>query len=96
MLLEEATSGEVRLAVEFKQPLPWKEGKVGDYPLPVVQAADVAYQSGLVSVEGSAELDVQVHTDARRIDVGELAKEPSISRGAICGASSPWSARRNR
>ena len=40
--------------------------------LPVVQADGVAYQSGLVAVEGSAELDVQVRTDARRVHVGEL------------------------
>ena len=43
-----------------------------DYALPIVRADDVAYQSGLVSVEGNAELDVQVKTQARRVDVGEL------------------------
>ncbi len=96
VLLEEATSGEVRLAVDFQQPLPWKEGKVGDYPLPVVQAAGVAYQSGLVSVEGSAELDVQVHADARRVDVGELTKEAEYRPGrhlrgvfSLVGAKKP-------
>ena len=74
VFLEEPSGGEVRLGVEFKQPLPWKEGKeIKDCPLPVIRAADVAYQSGLVSVEGSAELDVQVDTAARRVDVGELA-----------------------
>ncbi len=38
-------------------------------------AANVAYQSGLVAVEGGAEFDVQVKPDdhARRADVGQLA-----------------------
>ena len=73
VLLEEATGGEVRLAVDFQQPLPSQEGRgIKDYALPLVQAAGVAYQSGLVSVEGSGELDVQVNTTARRVDVGEL------------------------
>ena len=70
VLLEEPALGEVRLAVKFQQPLPVQEPK--DYALPIVRADDVVYQSGLVSVEGSAELDVQVKTQARRVDVGEL------------------------
>ncbi len=44
-----------------------------EIPLPVVQAEGVAYQSGLVAVEGSAELDVEVHTAARHVDIGQLA-----------------------
>ena len=36
-------------------------------------AHDVAYQSGLVAVEGFAELDVEVITSARQVNVGELA-----------------------
>ncbi|MGA2618168.1 MAG: autotransporter-associated beta strand repeat-containing protein [Thermoguttaceae bacterium] len=41
--------------------------------LPVVEAEGVAYQSGLVAVEGSAELDVEVRTTARHVDIGQLA-----------------------
>ena len=37
-------------------------------------ADGVAYQSGLMAVEGCAELDVRVDTSARRVDVGELAE----------------------
>jgi len=44
-----------------------------DYPLPLVSAGDVTYQSGNVAVEGSPELDIQIHTEARRADVGQLA-----------------------
>ena len=41
--------------------------------LPIAAADGVAYQSGLVGVEGCAELEVQVNTSARPVDVGELA-----------------------
>ena len=41
--------------------------------LPLVAADGVAYQTGLVAVEGCAELDVRVETAARPVDVGELA-----------------------
>ncbi len=93
VLLEEATGGGIRLAVDFQQPLPSQEGRgIKDYALPLVQAAGVAYQSGLVSVEGSGELDVQVNTTARRVDVGELPD--TCQPGGICGAFFPWSARR--
>jgi autotransporter-associated beta strand protein len=46
-----------------------------DFSLPLVRAVNVAYQSGLVAVEGGADLDVQVKADehARRADVGLLA-----------------------
>ncbi|OGV67111.1 MAG: hypothetical protein A3K18_29890 [Lentisphaerae bacterium RIFOXYA12_64_32] len=40
--------------------------------LPVVKADGVAYQSGLVSIEGSAELDVRIANPPRRVDIGEL------------------------
>jgi hypothetical protein len=43
--------------------------------LPIIAAdgAAVAYQSGVVAVEGCAELEVKVETPARQVDVGELA-----------------------
>lgn len=68
--LAEATAGAVRLAVDFQQPL--KDQDLDDYALPLVQADGVAYQSAVVAVEGSADLDITVDTDARRVDVGEL------------------------
>ncbi len=43
------------------------------YSLPIIVADGVAYQSGLVAVEGCAELEVKVDTPARQVDVGELA-----------------------
>jgi len=69
-VLAQPTRGTLRLAVDFKKRLPNQEPK--DFALPVVRAEGVAYQSGVVAVEGNVELDVQVKTKARREDVGEL------------------------
>jgi len=71
VLLEEPRRGEIRLAVDFQQPLPVE--KDSNVVLPIVRAEQVVYQSGLVAVEGSAELDVQIDPGTtRRVDVGEL------------------------
>lgn len=70
VLLVESRRGPVRLAVDFQQPLAGRT----EFAVPLVRAADVLYQSGLVAVEGSADLDVQVATHAARpVDVGQLA-----------------------
>ena len=69
--LAERQIGPVRIAVSFEQRLP--EGTLKGHPLPLVQAEEVEYQSAFVSVEGDAELDVQVVAAARPVDVGELA-----------------------
>ncbi len=71
VLLAEARRGRVRLAVDFQQSLPSQEPK--GFALPVVAADGVAYQSGMLAVEGCAELEVRVKTSARPVDVGELA-----------------------
>jgi len=70
-VLADSRKGPVRLAVDFQMRLPAAELK--DYALPLIVADRVAYQSGLVSVEGSPELQVQVTEAPRKVDVGELA-----------------------
>ncbi len=69
-MLAEPRRGTVRLAVDFEQRL--QEPEPEALALPLVEAAEVAYQSGLVAVEGSAELDVRVTEHPRRVDIGEL------------------------
>ncbi|MCX5659362.1 MAG: hypothetical protein NTW19_06515 [Planctomycetota bacterium] len=71
VLLAERRSGNVRLCVDFQQRLPALPLK--DYKLPMTRAEDVAYQSGRIAIEGSAELDVSIRAHPRKIDVGELA-----------------------
>ncbi|MBN2218303.1 MAG: hypothetical protein JW719_13085, partial [Pirellulales bacterium] len=68
--LVEPRRGTIALAVDFQQPLGDRDPR--DLALPIVAAEGVAHQSGLVAVEGNAELDVRVTTDARPVDVGEL------------------------
>ncbi|MBN2021524.1 MAG: hypothetical protein JW809_01905 [Pirellulales bacterium] len=68
--LADARRGDVRLLVDFLKRLDDETSQELDAP--VVRAGGVAYQSGLVAIEGSAELDVQVTAKARRVDVGEL------------------------
>jgi hypothetical protein len=75
VLLEEPAADKVRLAVEFRQPLGQESVSPGGHAgllLPIVAADGVQYQSGLVSVEGNPELEVDVRTAARRVDVGEF------------------------
>jgi hypothetical protein len=67
--LVDAQDAPVHLAVDFQMPT----GKADTFAVPLVRAEGVAYQSGLVAVEGSAELDVQVVEHPRRVDIGELA-----------------------
>ena len=69
-LLADRKSGAVRLAVDFEQRRGGTE--VRDLPLPVIEADGVAYQTGLVAVEGSPELDVSITEHPRRVDIGEL------------------------
>jgi len=67
--LVDAQDTPIHLAVDFQMPA----GDADSFALPLVQADGVAYQSGLVAVEGSAELDVRVVEHPRRVDIGELA-----------------------
>jgi len=69
-MLAEPRRGVVRLTVDFEQRLDRLTPE--DLALPVIAAEDVVYQSGLVSVEGSAELDVRVAAHPRKVDIGEL------------------------
>ncbi|MCP3902279.1 MAG: hypothetical protein GY715_01475, partial [Planctomycetes bacterium] len=62
--------GDIRLNVEFQQPV--DHVAAGAFALPIGHAGGVVYQSGVVSVEGSPELDIAITGDARAIDVGEL------------------------
>ncbi len=83
VVLGESRRGSVRLAVDFQQPLASPESPANpaagekapsELTLPLVRAQGVAYQSGMVAVEGSADRDVQVKTSLRKVDVGELAE----------------------
>jgi len=84
VLLSDAAQGRIRLAVDFHFPLP-KEN-TDKIPLPIVRAEGVAYQSGVVAVEGHADVDVQVVTHPRKVDVGELAEADYQTGRRLLGA----------
>ena len=69
-LLAEARRGAVHLAADFEIAIP--QGGLAALDLPVVAAEGVAYQSGLVAIEGAHELDVRIENHPRKVDVGEL------------------------
>ncbi len=54
--------------------------------LPLVRALNVAYQTGMVAVEGSSESDVQVKTALRKMDVGLLAEADYQTGRRLLGA----------
>ena len=68
--LDKPRRGPVRLAVSFQQRQDITKTK--SYTLPLVKADGVKYQSGLIAVEGSSELDIKLPDTLRRVDVGEL------------------------
>lgn len=82
--LAERRQGTIRLAVDFQQSLP--PGKLVDYQLPLIEAEQVVYQSGMASVEGSADLEVNVKSTARKIDVGDLADADYLPGRRLLGA----------
>ena len=84
VLLAQRRRGHIRLAVDFLQRLESEEPK--NLPLPLIAAVDVAFQSGHVAVEGSPELDVQVVTTAREVDVGELSAAEYLPGPRLLGA----------
>ncbi|MCL6501268.1 MAG: hypothetical protein K6T86_01200 [Pirellulales bacterium] len=83
-LLDQPRSGRIRLAVDFEQPLP--PSRLADLALPLPQAEAVAYQSGLVAVETSAELDVMLLAHPRKVDVGELVDAQYLPGKRLLGA----------
>ena len=68
--LAQPSSGTVRLAVDFTQPIsaPFPLS----YELPIAIAQDVSRQSGTIAIEGDPELDIVADNAPTAIDIGEL------------------------
>ena len=73
IMLDKPRDGEIRLAADFTQPL--TETSAATMTLPAPRAVDVAYQSGLMTVEGASELELQVSEHPRPVDVVFLVHE---------------------
>ncbi|MHB8953982.1 MAG: hypothetical protein ACYC4U_13515 [Pirellulaceae bacterium] len=87
-LLASDQTGTVALAIDFEQRI--DDSDTGRITLPVIRAANVAYQTQMVAVEsGDPTLDVALETTMRSIDVGELAEAqytPGQSGRQLLGA----------
>ncbi|MBM4000820.1 MAG: hypothetical protein FJ297_14990 [Planctomycetes bacterium] len=69
--LNENRIGAARIAMDLQMELAAEPNALA---LPLPRAESVAYQSGFVAVEGDAEREIAVRTEARRVDVGELSE----------------------
>jgi len=68
--LTEMAAADIVLAVYFELPVENEKTRV---QLPGIAAQQVSYQTGVISLESSPELQITPLTEARRVDVGELA-----------------------
>ncbi len=84
--LAEPRLGEVRFSVDFIQNL--KTEAPTDFSLPIIEVLDVAYQTSLVSFEGNPDFDIDLQTQMRRIDVGEMGDADYVPGPRLQGAFS--------
>ncbi len=70
--LEKPVKGTVHLLVDYQMPM--DEAELAKLQLSPVVVQDVSFQTSMVSVEGSSELDIEISTEARAVDVGELSE----------------------
>ena len=82
--LAERHIGPVRLAVDFQQQ--YDPLALTRFGLPLVQAEEVEYQAAFFAVEGDPELEINVNTQARTVDPGELAAAEYVIGKRLLGA----------
>ena len=84
--LSEPRLGEVRIAVDFVQPL--KSDEVQDYQLPMILIDGVEYQTSLFAFEGNPDFDIELTTAMRPIDVGEMGDAEYVPGSRLLGSYS--------
>ena len=70
--LAKPKKGQVHLLVDFQMPL--EESELADLKLAPVTVRGVSFQSSMFAVEGSNELDIEIETEGRPVDVGEFSQ----------------------
>jgi hypothetical protein len=70
--LAKPQKGTVHLFVDFS--IPMEEADLESLELSPVIVRDVSFQSSMLTVEGSSELDIEIDTESRSVDVGEFAE----------------------
>ena len=80
--LASAATGEARLAIDYEQTI--EDAATIEWGAPMIRAEGVAFRSTTFGIDGDADLSVDVTTDARRVDEGELAaSELPIGRRSV-------------
>ena len=64
--------GKVHLLVDYQMPL--EEAELAELKLRPVIVRDVEFQSSMFAIEGSSELDIEIETEGRAVDVGEFSQ----------------------
>ncbi len=70
--LAKPRQGQVHLLIDFQMPL--EESQLAELKLAPVIIRNVNFQSSMFAVEGSTELDTEIETAARTVDVGEFSQ----------------------
>jgi len=63
---------QVHLLIDFQMPL--EESDLADLKLAPVIVRNVSFQSSMFAIEGSNELDIEIETKGRPVDVGEFSQ----------------------
>ena len=70
--LAKPKKGKVHLLVDYQMPL--EESELAEIKLAPVLVNDVEFQSSMFAVEGSSELDIEIETEGRAVDIGEFSE----------------------
>ena len=70
--LSKPKKGKVHLLVDFQMPL--EESELAEIKLAPVSVKGVDFQSSMFAIEGSSELDIEIETKGRSVDVGEFSE----------------------
>ncbi len=80
--LVQKASGTLRITAGFQTKIP-QDGT--QQILPMVRALDVSYQTGMASIEGDDELEIEVMKHPRPVDVGELTDAQYVIGNRLLG-----------
>ena len=70
--LSKPKKGKVHLLIDFQMPL--EEVELAEIKLAPVAVKGVDFQSSMFAIEGSSELDIEIETKGRSVDVGEFSE----------------------
>ncbi len=70
--LAKPRKGKVHLLVDFAMPM--EESQLANLKLKPLVVQDVSFQTSMAAIEGSTELDIEIDTAGRAVDIGEFSE----------------------